>query len=65
MLPAILVFILAITQGAICVGRDGAAIEKTELRAAVNALRDMEATLKGDALQTVPEITGSPVQISR
>ncbi|MBP0481269.1 hypothetical protein J5474_02020 [Sagittula sp. M10.9X] len=47
LLPAVLVFILAITHGAIRGGREGAGIEDTmtlaELRAAVIALRDVEA----------------------
>ncbi|WP_425074070.1 hypothetical protein [Sagittula sp. S175] len=46
LLPAVLVFILAITHGAIRNGRDGSGIEDTmtlaELRAAVVALRDVE-----------------------
>ena len=46
LLPAVLVFILAITQIAIRSGREGAAIEDTltlaEIRAALVAMRDME-----------------------
>ncbi|MDF1727957.1 MAG: hypothetical protein P1U53_09410 [Sulfitobacter sp.] len=46
LLPAVLVFILAITHGAIRTGRDGTAIEDSltlaELRAAMVALRDLE-----------------------
>lgn len=49
LLPAVLVFILAITQSAIRSGREGAAIEDTltlaELRAAMAAMRDVELTL--------------------
>ena len=49
LLPAVLVFILAITQSAIRGGREGAAIEDTltlaELRAAMSAMRDVEKTL--------------------
>ena len=49
LLPAVLVFILAITQSAIRGGREGAAIEDTltlaELRAAMSAMRDVENTL--------------------
>ncbi|MEL6807518.1 MAG: hypothetical protein AAFO97_07035 [Pseudomonadota bacterium] len=49
LLPAVLVFILAITQSAIRGGREGAAIEDTltlaELRAAMAAMRDVENTL--------------------
>jgi len=49
LLPAVLVFILAITQSAIRAGREGAAIEDmltlAELRAAMSAMRDVENTL--------------------
>ena len=49
LLPAVLVFILAITQGAIRQGREGAAVEDTltlaELRAALSALRDVETAV--------------------
>lgn len=49
LLPAVLVFIVAITQNAIRGGREGAAIEDTltlaELRAAMAAMRDVEMTL--------------------
>ncbi|MEO0381303.1 MAG: hypothetical protein AAF252_13625 [Pseudomonadota bacterium] len=53
LLPAVLVFILAITQSAIRGGREGAAIEDTltlaELRAAMAAMRHVEHTLhEGD-----------------
>lgn len=48
LLPAVLVFILAITQGAIRRGREGAAIEDTltlaELRAALAALSEIDQT---------------------
>lgn len=47
LLPAVLVFILAITHAAIRQGREGAGVEDTltlaELRAAVTALREVEA----------------------
>ncbi|MEL7092956.1 MAG: hypothetical protein AAFN94_14585 [Pseudomonadota bacterium] len=49
LLPAVLVFILAITQSAIRGGREGAAVEDTmtlaELRAAMNAIRDVEVAM--------------------
>ncbi|MFC3612622.1 hypothetical protein ACFORG_02525 [Lutimaribacter marinistellae] len=52
LLPAVLVFILAITQAAIRSGRDGMSIEETltlaDLKAAVNAMRDVELAM-GDA----------------
>lgn len=52
LLPAVLVFILAITHGAIRQGREGARVEDTltlaELRAALGALREVEAA--SDAL---------------
>ena len=50
LLPGILVFVLAITQSAIRSGRDGLNIEDTltlaDLRAAINAMKDVEATMK-------------------
>ncbi|SHE61147.1 hypothetical protein SAMN05444339_101873 [Loktanella atrilutea] len=49
LLPAVLVLILAVTQAAIRAGRDGTAAEDSmtlsELRAAVNAMREMETSL--------------------
>lgn len=50
LLPAVLVFILAITQAAIRGGRDGANVEDTltlaELRAALAAVRDVETAMR-------------------
>lgn len=49
LLPAVLVFVLAITQAAIRSGRDGMSIEETltlaDLKAAMNAMKDVEITL--------------------
>ncbi|THH35675.1 hypothetical protein E4Z66_11315 [Aliishimia ponticola] len=49
LLPAVLVFILAITQGAIRGGREGTGVEDTmtlaELRAAMSAIRDVEQAM--------------------
>jgi hypothetical protein len=49
LLPAVLVFVLAITQAAIRTGRDGLSIEETltlaDLKAAINAMKDVEATM--------------------
>lgn len=49
LLPAVLVFILAITQSAIRSGREGVGVEDTmtlaELRAALQALRDVEEAI--------------------
>ena len=49
LLPAVLVFVLAITQAAIRSGRDGMSIEETltlaDLKAAINAMKDVEATM--------------------
>ncbi|WP_299042883.1 hypothetical protein [uncultured Tateyamaria sp.] len=63
LLPAVLVFILAITQSAIRGGREGAAIEDTltlaELRAAMVALRDVESTM------TAPDQIDAPVPPKR
>lgn len=49
LLPAILVFVLAITQAAIRNGRDGLSIEDTltlsDLKAAINAMKEVEITM--------------------
>lgn len=49
LLPAVLVFVLAITQAAIRNGRDGLSIEETltlaDLKAAINAMKDVEITM--------------------
>lgn len=61
LLPAVLVFIVAITHGAIRSGREGAAVEDTltlaELRAALSAVRDVELTMRDmpDAAATPPQ----------
>ena len=68
LLPAILVFILAITQAAIRNGRDGLSIEETltlaDLKAAMSAMRDVEASMgEADAeiqRRSRSEIIGSP-----
>lgn len=61
LLPAVLVFILAITQGAIRRGREGAAIEDTltlaELRAALAALSEIEQTPGMRRAPAAPERT--------
>jgi len=59
LLPAVLVFILAITQSAIRSGREGASIEDTltlaELRAAMAAVRDVEGAMRRhDAFSETP-----------
>ncbi|MDE0523947.1 MAG: hypothetical protein OXH79_18530 [Boseongicola sp.] len=49
LLPAVLVFVLAITQAAIRSGRDGTSIEDTltlaDLKAAMNAMREVESSM--------------------
>lgn len=49
LLPAVLVFVLAVTQAAIRSGRDGASIEDTltlaDLKAAMNAMREVESSM--------------------
>lgn len=54
LLPAVLVFILAITQSAIRQGRDGASVEDTmtlsELRAALRAARDVDLAFDAEHL---------------
>ncbi|MEP1961959.1 hypothetical protein [Tateyamaria sp.] len=66
LLPAVLVFIVAITQNAIRGGREGAAIEDTltlaELRAAMTAMRDVEVTLNE---RDVPLDPGPPIPAPR
>lgn len=60
LLPAVLVFILAVTQSAIRSGREGAGVEDTltlaELRAAVTALRDVEGVLNAEQEQAAPAV---------
>lgn len=68
LLPAVLVFIIAITQAAIREGREGAAIEDTmtlaEMRAALAALRDMEhgPTASGEAHELPPPALSVPAE---
>ncbi len=66
LLPAVLVFILAITQAAIRSGKSRVGVEDTltlaELRAALNAVQDVEHSLRGSETWTPapprkPEIT--------
>ncbi|WP_299154722.1 hypothetical protein [uncultured Tateyamaria sp.] len=58
LLPAVLVFIVAITQSAIRGGREGTAIEDTltlaELRAALAAARDVETAMTDHETHAVP-----------
>ena len=59
LLPAVLVFILAITQSAIRGGREGAAVEDTltlaELRAALAAVKDVETAMQDHDAITAPK----------
>ncbi|MGB5864133.1 MAG: hypothetical protein WBG95_07500 [Sulfitobacter sp.] len=52
LLPAVLVFILAITQSAIRLGREGTAVEDSltlaELRAAIAVMKEMDGAMKAD-----------------
>ncbi len=68
LLPAVLVFILAITHGAIREGREGTSIEETltlaELRAAVKALRDVDASMKGPGADIAPQSADSAPRIT-
>ena len=63
LLPAVLVFIVAITQGAIRGGREGAGVEDTmtlaELRAALSAARDVELAL--DAMPDAQKVADTNV----
>lgn len=60
LLPAVLVFILAITQGAIRMGREGTAIEDSltlaELRAAVAVMKEMDSAMKADVTAPAPPL---------
>lgn len=64
LLPAVLVFILAITQSAIRTGREGAEVEDTltlaEVRAALHAMRDIDAMSQAapDLAPPAPDKTG-------
>lgn len=62
LLPGVLVFVLAVTQAAIRSGRDGLSIEETltlaDLRAAVNAMRDVELSLSDTDAALVRRIKG-------
>ncbi len=67
LLPAVLVFILAITQGAIRSGREGTAVEDSltlaELRAAIAVMKEMDTAMKADTnapvRQSVPAQTAA------
>jgi hypothetical protein len=56
LLPAVLVFILAITQSAIRTGREGTAVEDSltlaELRAAIAVMKEMDTAMKADTTGT-------------
>ena len=58
LLPAVLVLIIAITQGLIRLGREGAPIEDTmtiaELRAALHAAREVDAAFLATPAATAP-----------
>ena len=64
LLPAVLVFVLAITQASIRSGRDGLSIEETmtlaELKAAINAMRDVEASMGDADAQILRRTSGLP-----
>ncbi|WP_415402385.1 hypothetical protein [Tateyamaria sp. SN3-11] len=66
LLPAVLVFILAITQSAIRGGREGAAVEDTltlaELRAALAAVKDVETAMQDHDALTAPKPLPTPKQ---
>ncbi|MBW0159631.1 hypothetical protein [Sedimentimonas flavescens] len=62
LLPAVLVFVLAVTQAAIRSGRDGLSIEETltlaDLKAAINAMRDVEVTMGGADAEIRKRLSG-------
>lgn len=65
LLPAVLVMILAITQGAIRSGREGAAVEDTltlaELRAALAAVRDVDVAMQESPAHKRPAAEAAPL----
>ncbi|HAC48077.1 MAG TPA: hypothetical protein DCE85_02165, partial [Sulfitobacter sp.] len=65
LLPAVLVMILAITQGAIRSGREGAAVEDTltlaELRAALAAVRDVDVAMQESPAHKRPTAEAAPL----
>ncbi len=69
LLPAVLVFILAITQTAIRSGREDADLADTltlaELRAAVDALRDVDLTMRGDSVREAPAPKEPAAQLTK
>lgn len=64
LLPGVLVFVLAVTQAAIRSGRDGLSIEETltlaDLRAAVNAMRDVEISMGDTDAEILRRVHGDP-----
>ncbi|ETX30067.1 hypothetical protein RISW2_17880 [Roseivivax isoporae LMG 25204] len=64
LLPAVLVFILAVTHSAIRAGREGTGIEDSltlaELRAAMAALRDMDGAMQSMPAATAPAPPAAP-----
>lgn len=62
LLPGVLVFVLAVTQAAIRSGRDGLSIEETltlaDLRAAVNAMREVEISMRDTDAEIMRRLTG-------
>ncbi len=68
LLPAVLVFVLAITQAAIRSGRDGTGIEDTltlaDLKAAMNAMRDVESSM-GAADAEIQRRSAGPSPVPR
>lgn len=68
LLPAVLVFILGITQTAIRAGRNDASVADTmtlaELRAALGAARDVDLAMKGDSLDEPPAPKETAAQVT-
>ncbi len=63
LLPAVLVFVLAITQAAIRSGRDGLSIEETltlaDLKAAIKAMKDVEVSMGAADAEMLRRVSGS------
>ncbi len=63
LLPAVLVFVVAVAQASIRRGRDGLSVEETltlaDLKAAINAMKDVEASMGAADAEVLRRVSGS------
>ena len=63
LLPAVLVFVVAVAQASIRRGRDGLSVEETltlaDLKAAINAMKDVEASMGAADAEMLRRVSGS------